>query len=196
MLSREEKTDMVKIIAGETAEMWYPMRIAYQQSARVRAGLEAMGIRYFFPMEWRWVMHADGQKHYEHLPVFASMIFIHASYARLCQLKSTEWAFMPLRFYTRSCTDDAAEREIFPIPEKQMKDFMRLSMSNDERVVFLKETDYLKVISQRVRIIEGEFAGVEGVVKRIKNNRCVVVRLDGLASVALLRCPITSLIKI
>jgi transcription antitermination factor NusG len=47
-----------------------------------------------------------------------------------------------------------------------------------------------------VRVAEGEFAGVEGVVKRIKNNKCVVVRLEGIATVAILRFPVHALIKL
>jgi transcription antitermination factor NusG len=38
---------------------------------------------------------------------------------------------------------------------------------------------------ERVRIIKGEFAGIEGELYRIKGHKRVVVRLEGLASVAL-----------
>ncbi len=51
-------------------------------------------------------------------------------------------------------------------------------------------------MGQRVRVTEGEFAGIEGVVKRIKNNKCVVVRLEGIATVAILRFPVSALIKL
>jgi transcription antitermination factor NusG len=63
-------------------------------------------------------------------------------------------------------------------------------------VVFLEDTDYLRSVGQRVRVAEGKFAGVEGVVKRIKSNKCVVVRLEGIAAVAILRFPVHALIKL
>jgi transcription antitermination factor NusG len=38
---------------------------------------------------------------------------------------------------------------------------------------------------EKVRVIKGEFAGIEGELYRIKGHKRVVVRLEGLASLAM-----------
>jgi transcription antitermination factor NusG len=53
----------------------------------------------------------------------------------------------------------------------------------------LTYSDYLDKQGKRVRIIDGNFAGVEGVIKRIKRDRIVVVLLKGIAAVAITQLP-------
>ena len=74
-----------------------------------------------------------------------------------------------------------------------MEDFIRISSIHDDRVMFLEYNDYLRHVGKRVRIIEGQFAGVEGVIKRIKNNRRVVVQIEGIAAVAITYVPTRAL---
>lgn len=174
---------------------WYPMRVTYQRVKAIKALLDADQIENYLPMRWEWQETTDGQRRLRHLPVIASMIFVRDTRNRIIALKQLP-GYEPMRFYTRPSVTVKNRREIFPIPDKQMEDFIRVASSNDERVVFLEDTDYLRAVGQRVRVAEGEFAGIEGVVKRIKSNKCVVVRLEGIATVAILRFPVHALIKI
>ena len=174
---------------------WYPMRVTYQRVKAIKALLDADQIENYLPMRWEWQETTDGQRRLRHLPVIASMIFVRDTRDRIMELKQMP-GYEPMRFYTRPSVTLKNRREIFPIPDKQMQDFIRVASSNDERVVFLEDTDYLRAVGQRVRVAEGEFAGIEGVVKRIKSNKCVVVRLEGIATVAILRFPVHALIKI
>jgi transcription antitermination factor NusG len=174
---------------------WYPMRVTYQRVKAIKTLLDADHVENFLPMHWVWQEKKDGQRELNHRPLIASMIFVRDTRDHIIKLKQLP-GYEPLRFYTRPSQTLKDRREIFPIPDKQMADFIRVSSSGDERVVFLEDTDYLRSVGQRVRVAEGKFAGVEGVVKRIKNNKCVVVRLEGIAAVAILRFPVHSLIKL
>ena len=174
---------------------WYPMRVTYQRVKAIKTLLDADHVENFLPMHWVWQEKKDGQRELNHRPLIASMIFVRDTRDHIIKLKQLP-GYEPLRFYTRPSATEKDRREIFPIPDKQMADFIRVSSSGDERVVFLEDTDYLRSVGQRVRVAEGKFAGVEGVVKRIKNNKCVVVRLEGIAAVAILRFPVHSLIKL
>lgn len=174
---------------------WYPMRVTYQRVKSIKTLLDADQVENFLPMRWEWQEKKDGQRMLSHRPLIASMIFVRDTREHIIELKQLP-GYEPLRFYTRPSANEKNRREIFPIPDKEMDDFIRVSTSEDERVVFLDDTDYLRAVGQRVRVAEGEFAGVEGVIKRIKNNKCVVVRLEGIAAVAILRFPVHSLIKL
>ena len=177
------------------AVVWYPMRSTFGRAARMKALLDARGVENFLPMRFELTERSGEGHQYRRRPVVSGLIFVRESKERLTELKR-EPGFAPLRFYTRPVPGIAGEREIVSVPDKQMADFMRVASSEDERVVLLEETDYLAAAGQRVRVTEGPFVGVEGVVKRIKSNKCVVVRIEGVASVGILHMPAHFLLKI
>ena len=86
--------------------------------------------------------------------------------------------------------------EIIRVPDQQMENFMRVASLDDERVMFLDYNDFIASPGKRVKVTEGFFAGVEGTVKRIKNNRHVVVQIDGVAAVAIAYIPAKCLISV
>ena len=79
------------------------------------------------------------------------------------------------------------------VSDRQMENFIRVASSGNDKVKFLTYEKFLDQPGQRVRVTEGYFAGVEGVIKRIKNNKHVVVQIDGIAAVAITYVPRQSL---
>ena len=79
------------------------------------------------------------------------------------------------------------------MPDKQMEDFIRVASVRDDSVMFLDCSDFLRSPGTRVRVTEGPFAGVEGVIKRIRRNKRVVVQIDGVAAVAITFVPPSAL---
>ena len=75
------------------------------------------------------------------------------------------------------------------VPDKQMEDFIRVASVADDRVFYMENLDFVGKPGQRVKVVEGEFAGVEGVVKRVKKNKCVVVQIENVAAVAIAFIP-------
>lgn len=67
------------------------------------------------------------------------------------------------------------------VPERQMKDFIFLYDFSEHAILLSNEN--LKR-GDRVRVLKGEFAGIEGELIRIKGHKRVVVRLEGLFSLA------------
>jgi len=68
-----------------------------------------------------------------------------------------------------------------------------VASAGHDKVRFLEYGDFLTQPGRRVRVTDGYFAGVEGVIKRIKNNKHVVVQIDGVAAVAIAYIPKQSL---
>lgn len=56
--------------------------------------------------------------------------------------------------------------------------------------MFLDETSIVGKMGKRVRIMGGAIEGVEGVIRRVKHCKRVVVELDGIASVAVANVPV------
>lgn len=77
-----------------------------------------------------------------------------------------------------------SDRRIRPIPDSEMHLFRLLTSANaDERCEVYGGTNFRQ--GQAVRITAGMFEGYRGHVRRIRNNRHVVVEIDGLCAIAL-----------
>ena len=72
------------------------------------------------------------------------------------------------------------------VPQEQMRSFVIVAGSDDERVMFLPQEGVELAKGERVRIIAGPFVGAEGVLTKITGvcDRRVVVKIEGVAAVA------------
>ena len=66
-----------------------------------------------------------------------------------------------------------------------MNNFIRATQIDDNRMEYLTYTDFFDKEGKKVRIVDGDFAGIDGEIKRIHKNRVVVVCIRGIAAVAL-----------
>lgn len=183
----------VPILRSERA--WYPMRVTYGREVKVKEALDNLGIENFLPMHYELVDPGDGNKRRMLVPAIHNLIFVHDSREDITRLKTTKREFQPLRYITK-CFAESIDDNILTVPDSQMQNFIRVASVQDDSVMFLETGDYINKIGQRVQITEGYFAGVEGVVKRIKKNKHVVVQLEGLAAVAITYVPATCLREI
>lgn len=88
---------------------------------------------------------------------------------------------------------DLATRHLLVVPEKQMRDFMFLLDFSDSTVEVINEE--LKR-GDRVRVIKGQLIGLEGELLRIKGHKRVIVKLEGVVSIATSYIPGSFLEKI
>lgn len=174
---------------------WYPMLATYGRAKSMKALLDGRCVRNFVPMRYEQVERRDGSRSYESMPVLSGLVFVYESKDRLVALKR-ERDFLPLQFYTRPKPGNHELRDIIVVPERQMDHFMRVCSADDHRVVLLEDSDYLSAVGQRVVIKEGPLAGVEGVIKRIKKDKCVIVRIEGVACAGILHFPTKNLLKV
>ena len=183
----------VPLLRSERA--WYPMRVTYGREVKVKEALDTLGIENFLPMHYELVDPGDGNKKRMLVPAIHNLIFIYDSREDITLLKTTRREFQPLRYITKRFAE-SIDDNILTVPDSQMQNFIRVASVQDDSVMFLETGDYINKIGQRVQITEGYFAGVEGVVKRIKKNKHVVVQLEGLAAVAITYVPATCLREI
>ena len=164
------------------------MRVTYNRELKIKTALDELQIENFLPMHYELVS-PDGQPVEELVPAVHGLIFIRSSKAELTALKQRNTDFEPLRFMTRPVTHGLPQKEIITVTDPEMENFMRVASVTDGSVKFLENTDYVHMVGKNVRITGGVFQGVEGVIKRIKKNKQVVVRIQGVAAVAIAYVP-------
>ena len=79
--------------------------------------------------------------------------------------------------------------DILTVPDKQMDNFIKVASVLDDRVFYMENLNFAGKPGQRVKVTDGDFAGVEGTIKRVKKNKCVVVQIENVAAVAIAFLP-------
>ena len=120
------------------------------------------------------------------VPVIPNLVFIHTT-LKTCMSLIQEYAF-DMRYLR-----DRETGNFLIVPDKQMNDFMFLLDFSKEMVEVVNEN--LKK-GDKVRVIKGDFAGIEGELIRVKGHKRVVVRLEGVVSLATAYIPSSFLEKI
>ena len=173
---------------------WYPMRVTYSREIKVKAELDRLEIENFVPMTYKLVCADNGNPHRELVPAINNLIFVRSTQGRISELKTSNEVLEPLRYMM----DHTAEKahEIMTVPDRQMENFMRVASRTDDSVLFLDENTIVGKEGKRVKIMGGMFEGVEGVIRRVKRCKRVVVALDGIASVAIAYVPAGLLMEV
>lgn len=169
-------------------EYWYAMRVTYGRELKVQAALDNK-FKTYVPKCYKTV-NRFGHRRYEIATQISNLIFVYASFNSLQEEKNTDTAAQYLR-YIKKRND-----EYLTIPNKQMEDFMRVSELPDEKLIPIDITEGTKLNGQKVRIIKGELAGVEGRIMRLQGNKKVMVNVSNLIAYAISFVPPECLVKV
>ena len=172
---------------------WYPMRVTYGRQMILKEHLEKDTIEYFPPMRYDIVEH-NGERSRELVPAISNLIFIHSSQETLTKMKMFNRNYEPLRYIVRESVIES-KTEIITIPDSSMENFMKVTKEPNENVDYLVSGEYVtNALGKKVTVIKGPFAGVKGVIKRIKRNKRVVVQLEGIIAAAISFVPSDNLL--
>ncbi len=152
----------------------------------MKAHFDELGIESFVPMKYE--MDEEASTGRERLvPAIHNLIFVHSTQETLTELKMGKREFAPLRYMMRH--KDNGETEVMTVPDREMDNFIKATSIQDRSVLLVDDSDYFSKIGRVVRITAGQFKDIVGVVKRIKRNRCVVVRIQGVAAAIIANVP-------
>ena len=151
---------------------WYAIRVTYSREMIFKEYLDGHNVENFIPM------------HYEStdlklVPIIHNLVFVHSTKRSIDTFKSELEVRLPIRYIM----DKATGRPII-IPDKQMQDFIAVSGTYDDQLVYLDPVSVILKKGDKVRITGGIFSGVEGVFVRVKGDRRVVVSIQGIMAVA------------
>lgn len=162
---------------------WFPMRVTYNRELIIKEHLDRLEIENFIPMRYDWE-----DKKRVLVPAIHNIIFIHSTQDVITELKISRKEFEPLRYIMQASNDGKGKTVMF-VPDRQMNNFLKVASVQDDSVFYLYSNDFIDKIGKEVKITDGPFKGVEGVIKRIKKNKYVVVQIEGVAAVAITYVP-------
>lgn len=131
-------------------------------------------------MDRSYVQKYLGMYGFEHSRIesIPSLFFIHTDACTLQKLRYGDLAGH-IFIYRKagSCEPD-------PVPAISVKTLSILASFRDENVIYLAVDDPKFFEGRRKRVIEGVFVGCEGVIKRIKGERRLVIKISEKAAIA------------
>lgn len=157
---------------------WYVLRVPYSREMTLKEHLDSLGMETFVPLHYReYCKHGIVTKKLE--PVVHNLLFVYAMRAQLDEIKPRMEYCCPFRFFL-----DRTSHKPIVIPDRQMRHFMAVAGTSEEQHIYLESVETSLSKGDRVRVIAGPFAGIEGVFMRLKGDRRVVVSLSGIMTVA------------
>ncbi len=163
--------------SSASKEEWYALRTANE--SRLAEMLAGKGVEVYCPT--RKSRPSGGGKPRE-LALIPHVIFIRTRRSIALRLEAKgrkESDPMPMFWIYRYKKGD----RIQGIPLYQMRLLQLLSADDSTRCEIYRKADFER--GERVRIIGGTFKGLEGNVQRVKKNKHVVVRIEGVCAVML-----------
>ena len=185
---------------------WYALRVSYSRELKVRDRLNELGVKTFVPMMWRRCtvnpgmttgnpttssLPAPSGQSTESLkrmrknpsrrlvPAVGNLCFAYSTKAELEDFIRGYGETSPVHFYW-----DRTANKPLTVPEKAMNDFIAVSSTLDEDLIYITEITSKLREGQTVKVKEGPFKGIEGKVVRIRKSRRILVELPGMLAVA------------
>ena len=169
-------------------KIWFPMRVTYSREMKVKGELERLEIENFVPMKYKVADADTDHPHRELVPAVNNLIFVHSTQEVISRLKLSNDVLEPLRYMMDLTTGD--DPVIMTVSDREMENFMLVASRTDDSVMFLDENSVVGKEGKHVKIMGGAFEGVEGVKRRVKRCKRVVVEIEGVMSVAIAHVPV------
>ena len=181
---------------------WYALRVSYSRELKVQDRLNELGVKTFVPMMWRRcpvkpgmttgnpgmtkgkpttssLPAPTGNLSRRLVPAVGNLCFAYSTRAELEDFIRGYGDTSPVHFYW-----DRTANKPLTVPEKAMNDFIAVSSTLDEDLIYITEITSKLREGQTVKVKEGPFKGVEGKVVRIRKSRRILVELPGMLAVA------------
>ena len=161
---------------GREDKVWYAIRVTYNRELKVKDDLDARGVTNFVPMQYRRE-ERGGVMVKRLVPSVHNLIFINMTPSEMTEYKKT--TTLPIRYIM-----DRETHKPITVPDREMENFIKVAGTYEEKLIYLNPDPGDFSQGERVRVIGGPFAGVEGVFVRVKGDRRVLINIEGLVAVA------------
>lgn len=155
------------------------MSATFGRELKAKIFLDSKQVRSFIPMRYEIVKDKKQGKIKKLVPAISNLIFVYTTKDRIQSLKSVVE-------YLQYLTKPVGGKNIpITVPEYQMQQFMAVCDTYNENLAYLSPDEINLVEGTPVKIIGGEFDGIEGTFVKVNKSRKkrVVVMIQGLTAV-------------
>ena len=166
---------------------WYVLRVTYQRELMARAILKELRINCFVPTQNICSIDKKGKRITKEVATIHNYIFVHSCKEQIDDIKRTKIPWLRyVMIYEKDC-----EKKIMTVPDKQMNHFISVAGNDENETTYICPDEVSLSKGDYVRILGGPFEGIEGIYMKVSNKkqRCVVIKINGIAAVATAAIP-------
>lgn len=163
---------------------WHVLHASTCSVPRIKAALQDSGFTFFYPTNFVLVGKEHEKKKNVERPVVLNLVFLYgvaSELERFCELHP----YLSLTRAHKTLFDVDRKGLYLVVPDREMEMFQRTVGAYERDVPFINPKEVDLEEGDRVRILDGLFAGVEGtlITQRGKDGGRVLVRISDLVAV-------------
>ncbi len=170
-------------LADNTIERWYVFSVSYRKEMEVQDELSAHGFQTYVPMRY-CLRDRLGKKTRVLQPAIAGLVFARGSRIDLDNFKDT--SRLKSYFFLKRHTMKDGTVKYVQVRDRDMLNFQRVNDVEGVQLTYFKPEELHIAKGSEVKIMDGPFEGITGVVQRLpgKRGQFLVVSLPGVAIAA------------
>ena len=182
--------------AQSETKQWYVLRVSYGRAEKANELLKAKGIETHIPLHTIY-KEVNGKRKKQRIPLLPNFLFAKTTLSVLQSflMSSPDLNFITFYYDHFNKKPDGKNPPLI-VPKEPMDNFIKLTSIDDEHILLIDEVNGTYKQGDYVRIIDGQFKGIEGRVTKITGQKRVIVELPGLCSVATAYIPKGFLLQI
>ncbi len=185
--SQEQKSELgVSVDNAPTSEnKWYVVRATYMRELKAYDSLTKKGIKCYLPIR-NTIKERDGKKYRTKEPLLPHLVFVYTNKEEITKIVKYTPELSYLSFYYNHFKKEAnGNNPPLTVSDKDMESFITTTSSTNKNVMIVTSKERCRYKSgNKVKIIDGEFKGVEGYLARYAGQQRVIVKITGICMVA------------
>ena len=174
---------MIQSRKEATAEHWYVFTVSYRKEMEVQDELSASGFNTYIPMRY-FLREYRGRKSRQLLPAIAGLVFVKGGREQLLEFRNM--SRLKDYIFLKSHILSDGTRKYVQVREADMENFKKLNDIKGIKLTYYKPEELNIEKGSKVKIKDGPFEGITGVVQRLpgKRGQYLVVSLPDVAIAA------------
>ena len=176
-------TNVSQELADNAIERWYVFAVSYRKEMEAQDELSAHGFQTYIPMRY-CLRDRLGKKTRVLKPAIAGLVFVRGARKDLINFKDTS-RLNDYLFLKRHVMRDGTTKYV-QIRDNDMLNFQKVNDVEGAQLTYFKPEELHIAKGSEVKIMDGPFEGITGVVQRLpgKRGQFLVVSLPGVAIAA------------
>ena len=181
----EANADGVSVeYAPDPRKQWFVLRATYSREEKAYHSLTALGLKAYLPLRYT-VQTIGGKKKRVTTPLVPNLLFVYTEPQTIDRHLRDDPSLSFINYYYNHFRRlSGGKNPPLTVPYHDMINFIRVTSVGSEhvRTVHSRQCHYKS--GDIVRVVDGQFAGIEGRVARIAGQQRVVVEIEGVCLVS------------
>lgn len=168
----------------EAGKQWFVLRVTYGREFKAYEYITNDHTEAYLPLGYMLKV-CNGKKKRVLTSLLPNFLFVYATPEKVEEyVKRTPELHYLTYYYNHFEVGESGKNPPLTVTDKEMRNFIRVTSLRNEhvRVVGPQQCHYKS--GDKVRVIDGDFAGIEGKVARVAGQQRVVIELPGVCMVA------------